>query len=752
MNANHSPIDEAIAFLRLLDPDGRHNLVAIDPNTRDVAGITIEPGDWPAARSFVAAHNGRRNVYVSMNEPRPGAPHDKLGKDQIASIRCVYADLDPAGERPFDDERRDLLRKVDTLRHSATPPTVTIDSGGGFQFVWLLDGKRDVADETFGRQWAEDQGRALRRMIGGDAVQNIDRIMRLPGTTNIPDAKKRAKGRTERPAAILHETGRRWKPSEIATNIAPLPKAEADSDTDAEIQATIDALDMSGVCSAASFTDLPDDLRRRFVAAAERDGVLAALWHGAAPSGADHSGSAYRGALAARLGRIGGFNAEDFGRLAWVWPHSVQAGDDRDEKITARSIARDWCRLGRPLSAEVLAAKFFRPIENYAPLFGDDFSKPIFDPLVPSARRFTFTSLTEAAATALTDSAKPLIKGLLDQGAMTVLYGESNSGKTFVALDIAWHIAAGREWNGRRVAPGGVVYVAAEGGGGARKRAAALMARHGAGDVPFLFLLSPVNLLRADADLEPLIMSIREAAAGGGWQTALVVIDTLSRAMSGGDENTSTDMGAMVRHLDALRAATDSHLMVVHHSGKDRARGARGHSLLRAATDTEIEIADRMLTVTKQRDIDGSLSLGFALRNVVLGVDEEGDVVSSAVVDWAAPGVGDGAEAGAVLPDPTEREAMILEAIAALTDGANGSGGSAGTIAGVTAKDVSDIMSAEGGTLTLNNAKYYLVKMAAKGLIQRLGRGKFGLSVAYLAKNGRDPLSTFSYETNSPFE
>ncbi|MBM7851487.1 hypothetical protein JOD31_001712 [Methylopila capsulata] len=264
------------------------------------------------------------------------------------------------------------------------------------------------------------------------------------------------------------------------------------------------------------------------------------------------------------------------------------------------------------------------PAERFEPLFPEGPAEP--------DERFTFTLFEEAAATALTSSARPLIKGLLDQGAMSVLYGESNSGKTFVAMDIAFHVAAGLSWCGLRTARAPIVYVAAEGGQGARKRAAALKAKFRNADTGgFRYLLHSVDLLHEDADLRPLIADLRRVAPVG-----LIVIDTFSRAMAGGDENTSTDMGAMVKHLDAIRAATSAHLMVVHHTGKDKAKGARGHTLLRAATDTEIEIDDQRLTVTKQRDLDKSFAAAFSLDVVTLGVDADGDPVTSCTVRWTA--------------------------------------------------------------------------------------------------------------------
>jgi hypothetical protein len=56
--------------------------------------------------------------------------------------------------------------------------------------------------------------------------------------------------------------------------------------------------------------------------------------------------------------------------------------------------------------------------------------------------------------------------------------------------------------------------------------------------------------------------------------------------------------------------------------------------LLRAATDTEIEITSGALRVTKQRDMDGGQQYGFELTDVYIGDDTEGRPVQSAVVNW----------------------------------------------------------------------------------------------------------------------
>jgi hypothetical protein len=230
----------------------------------------------------------------------------------------------------------------------------------------------------------------------------------------------------------------------------------------------------------------------------------------------------------------------------------------------------------------------------------------------------------------------PLIEDYLDQHALSVTYGESNVGKTFVAVDLAFHAALGKEWLGKRVEQVGVVYIAAEGGKGIRKRIKALKLHHKTSDVPFAIVPCSVNLLGRNSDVEPLIKLIDAAALQMACPIGLVVIDTLSRAMAGANENASEDMTAFVAALDRIRAATDAHVMVVHHSGKDTAKGARGHSSLRAATDTELEVVDGELHVRKQRDMDYADVRVFKLQPVDIGVSRLGKTVTSCVVLWGA--------------------------------------------------------------------------------------------------------------------
>ena len=229
-----------------------------------------------------------------------------------------------------------------------------------------------------------------------------------------------------------------------------------------------------------------------------------------------------------------------------------------------------------------------------------------------------------------------LIKGWLGAGQMSVVYGPSNVGKSFFALDMAFCIAADIQWQGCRVKAGPVLYLATEGGNAFHNRVVALRDEYGVQDAQLAIRPAPVDLLRPDADLANLIELCQQIEQECGAPIRMIVIDTLSRAMAGGDENGPTDMTAFIANVDAMRDVTGAHCMIVHHSGKDTAKGARGHSSLRAATDTEIEldVADGIRTAnpTKQRDLEPKPPIVFALKVHTIGQDEDGDTVTTCTI------------------------------------------------------------------------------------------------------------------------
>lgn len=235
-----------------------------------------------------------------------------------------------------------------------------------------------------------------------------------------------------------------------------------------------------------------------------------------------------------------------------------------------------------------------------------------------------------------------LIRGVIQQASMVVCYGESGSTKTTHVLDRDLRIAAGLPWYDRETQPGGglVVYVAAEGAHSVINRVHAYLAKRlpEGTDTPLLIVPSPIDLLSPEADTPRLIDWIRRVQDEHGLRCVKVTVDTLSRAMAGGNENAPEDMTAVVRNADRIRNALNACVELVHHAGKDAAKGARGHSSLRAATDTEIEVSSSngycVAKVTKQRDYQAGAEFAYRLEVVELGKDGWGHPVTTCLPTW----------------------------------------------------------------------------------------------------------------------
>lgn len=227
-----------------------------------------------------------------------------------------------------------------------------------------------------------------------------------------------------------------------------------------------------------------------------------------------------------------------------------------------------------------------------------------------------------------------LIKGVLPRADIGTIYGQSGTGKSFVALDMAACIARGIPWRDHRVTQGNVVIIAAEGGGGFGKRILAYCQKEGISpeDLPIGIINAAPNILEAD-DVSEIAASIK--AVGN---VVLVLIDTLAQVTPGSNENASEDMGKALANAMTLRRVTGAMVGLIHHAGKDVARGARGWSGLKGAMDVEIEITRdedtdaREIRISKMKDEADGVRFGFALETVVLGMDEDGDEYRSCVV------------------------------------------------------------------------------------------------------------------------
>lgn len=229
-----------------------------------------------------------------------------------------------------------------------------------------------------------------------------------------------------------------------------------------------------------------------------------------------------------------------------------------------------------------------------------------------------------------------LVKRFLPRKGLAAIYGKPGSLKSFIATHLAVSVATGEPWGGRRVTRAPAVYIAAEGAAGLRKRRAAfVIARPSISiDMPLYLVSAAPNLGATPGDLGALIGSIEGAGAAPG----LIVVDTLAATLGAADENGS-GMTAFVANAGALASRFGCLVLIVHHTGLGDERRMRGHSSLHGALDAQILVEREdgalaaTLTLQKLKDESSDLRLKARLSRVVLAYDEDGDEISTLIVD-----------------------------------------------------------------------------------------------------------------------
>jgi hypothetical protein len=222
------------------------------------------------------------------------------------------------------------------------------------------------------------------------------------------------------------------------------------------------------------------------------------------------------------------------------------------------------------------------------------------------------------------------VKGLFPDKGLASIYGPSGSGKSFLALDLMATIVLGRSFYGSKTIHCPVVYVALEGTGGIARRIEAYEMYHDI-KLPSSFRVVTDMLSLFNSEAPVFAEAIKEEGLDGG----VIVIDTLAQSAPGSDENSSADMGRIISNAQLLQRETNGLVVLIHHTGKDLRRGARGHSSLGAALDGAIEVrrpqTGREWRREKVKDGEDGVITPFRLERVVLGIDEDGDEISSCV-------------------------------------------------------------------------------------------------------------------------
>ena len=249
-----------------------------------------------------------------------------------------------------------------------------------------------------------------------------------------------------------------------------------------------------------------------------------------------------------------------------------------------------------------------------------------------------------------------LVKGLIPRNGLVVVWGPPKCGKSFWAFDLAAHVALGWTYRDRKVKQGTVVYLVLEGEHGIGARVEAFTQRHLAeqtGPIPMYLVPTRLDLIE-----EHTILIDEIAAQTMASPPVLIVVDTLNRSLNG-SESRDEDMGAYIQAADAVREAFKAAVMVIHHCGIEATR-PRGHTSLTGAADAQIAIKRDPAGVIRttlewMKDGPEGIEIYSKLEPVEVGIDDDGDVISSMVVVEAEKA--EVAEPGANL---TQNQATML--------------------------------------------------------------------------------------------
>ena len=611
MTVNADNVIFAPKFIRLHKK--KHiNLVAIHPQSGDIKGIT-RPYDSTDLDQFIFDNNGKYNLYHTVNEPHANAPDGKLTKSDIKFIHALFIDADPDKKKPFNQERTRLLKFAADLQTYKLPPTYTVDSGGGVNAYWYFD--QPLSAENYQEQ-VEDLGRGLAKDFNTDAVQNIDRLMRLPYTTNLP-----TKNKPNRPitfAQVPYSTKSTYPAEKLLHITNPVKAQQNDTVTDDE------PLDMT------ILDKIPAEVLERWKNIKTNDEHIKGIYASQLPSRSE-----YDMALISRLKDLG-WSLQDTAYIV----HRFTLG--KGVEMPRRELIRCYNRA---------ASKMLTLAVNNADQIMEQPNPYITAKQLEHERNKPKRKYKAAGELSWKKTSIPLFKHLIDRGTIVALYGQSNVGKSFAAIDLAAHLAAGKDWANYKLKGGHqpLLYIAAEAGNTIGKRIDAVKRRIGVKhdvplyEFPFAVYSDPINLLETNKEtgickgVEELVHQVQFLHEDTDIKPAMIVIDTLSAVMAGGNENSSDDMGQIVTNLLNLAHRTGCVIVIVHHSGKDQAAGLRGHTKLIGAMDSSFEVKiatiagrdKRTIVARKQRDNEKGVDIDFNLNVLELGKDEDGDVVTS---------------------------------------------------------------------------------------------------------------------------
>lgn len=225
-----------------------------------------------------------------------------------------------------------------------------------------------------------------------------------------------------------------------------------------------------------------------------------------------------------------------------------------------------------------------------------------------------------------------LVRYVIEKDVLAILYGEPGCGKSFWSLELALCVAFGIDFHGFPVKQGAAVYVAGEGHNGIGRRIDAFERKHKVTlthDVPFYVSDCSASLADKDSARDVAEVILQTCAAAGDVVPAIIVVDTLGRNLGPFDENQAEAINQFTANIEHyLQKRWNATILVVHHSGKDASKGARGSSALKANADTQYHMTkgdDKVMRVhaDKMKDAPEPPDRAYRMESIPLEFEEE---------------------------------------------------------------------------------------------------------------------------------
>lgn len=293
-----------------------------------------------------------------------------------------------------------------------------------------------------------------------------------------------------------------------------------------------------------------------------------------------------------------------------------------------------------------------------ADLFALEGAADEYDALIDEAKPITLEAKPEAVdnkpaplfvpvAQLLENPRKPnwFVRGYIESPSTVRIFGPSGSGKSFVSVDLATACVTNGRWMDKRVEGGACFYIAGEGHVGLARRFRAWQLHHGVARLPDNLYLSTARIELNTVGAQEVMEEVERICEESGDAPALIVIDTLARAMPAGkDENSTKDMGEFVNEVDRIRDKFQCVAVIIHHTGNTETHRARGASSMLAAVDAEMSVSMqgviRVANWVKLKDqpLDAT-GHEFALIREIIGEDESAEedeerIITSCVAKW----------------------------------------------------------------------------------------------------------------------